>query len=78
LYERDCQRAEQLQERLCSDRPLPQVALQFALAHPHIHAAIVGFGDASQIDDAIEAASTPLSVAEIERITAAAKNLLGA
>lgn len=58
LYQRDCQRAEQLRESLGPDRPLPQVALQFALAHPQIHAAIVGFGDSSQIDDAVAAVAS--------------------
>jgi aryl-alcohol dehydrogenase-like predicted oxidoreductase len=55
LYERDRQRAALLQERLGETRRLPQEAIRFALAHPQIHSAIVGFGDAWQIDEALEA-----------------------
>ncbi len=66
LYQRDCQRAEQLRKSLAPDRSLPQVALQFALVHPHIHAAIVGFGDTSQIDDAIAGVATERECEEIQ------------
>jgi aryl-alcohol dehydrogenase-like predicted oxidoreductase len=55
LYERDCQRAARLQARLGPERQLPPEAIRFALAHPHIHAAIVGFASTGQIDEAVEA-----------------------
>lgn len=58
LYERDCARADRLRSLLAAGESLPQAALQFALAHPQIHAAIVGFGDSSQIDDAVAAVAS--------------------
>lgn len=55
LYERDCQRARQLQERWGTDRPLPQEAVRFVLSHPQVSSALIGFGDVQQIDEAIAA-----------------------
>jgi len=55
LYERDRQRAQQLRESLGPDRSLPQEAIRFALDHPQVSSAIIGFGETWQIDDAIEA-----------------------
>lgn len=54
LYERDCERARRLQQAIGPARQLPAEAIRFALAHPHIHSALIGFADANQIDDAIE------------------------
>ena len=55
LYERDRQRAQQLRESLGPDRSLPQEAIRFALDHPQVSSAIIGFGETWQIDEAIEA-----------------------
>jgi aryl-alcohol dehydrogenase-like predicted oxidoreductase len=52
LYERDRERAATLQERLDPDASLKEMALRFALSHPHIHSAIVGFGAPEHVDDA--------------------------
>ena len=57
LYERDRASAAELQARLGETRHLPQEAIRFALAHPQIHSAIVGFGDRWQIDEALESLS---------------------
>jgi aryl-alcohol dehydrogenase-like predicted oxidoreductase len=55
LYERDRARAALCRERLGPQRPLPREAIRFALAHPQIHSAIIGFADVGQIDDALSA-----------------------
>jgi aryl-alcohol dehydrogenase-like predicted oxidoreductase len=55
LYQRDRLRAARLRERLGPRRNLPQEAIRFALAHPQVHSAIVGFGETWQVDDAIAA-----------------------
>lgn len=57
LYQRDQQRAVRLAADLAvSGKSLTQAALQFALAHPAISAAIVGFGTPEQVDEAVQAA----------------------
>lgn len=49
LYERDRERARQF-----GDGPaLPERALRFVLAHPHVHSAIVGFGVPEHVDEAV-------------------------
>lgn len=55
LYQRDRLRAARLRERLGPRRNLPQEAIRFALAHPQVHSAIVGFGETWQIDEALAA-----------------------
>ncbi len=55
LYERDQQRAAQLRAQLGSQRHLPHEAMRFALSHLHVSSALIGFGEARQIDDALEA-----------------------
>jgi aryl-alcohol dehydrogenase-like predicted oxidoreductase len=55
LYQRDQQRAARLQEILGPTRPLPAEAIRFAVAHPQISSALIGFAQTSQIDEAIEA-----------------------
>lgn len=55
LYERDRDRAARLQAALKPGQTLPREAVRFALAHPQIHAAIVGFASTEQIDEAIAA-----------------------
>lgn len=58
LYERDRRRAAELRERLPAGTSLPREAIRFALAHPHVDAAIVGLGSVAQIDEAIDALLT--------------------
>jgi L-galactose dehydrogenase/L-glyceraldehyde 3-phosphate reductase len=55
LYERDRTRAERLRRILGLHAPLAQYAIQFALAHPFVHSALIGFADSSQIDEALQA-----------------------
>ncbi|MEZ6044159.1 MAG: aldo/keto reductase [Planctomycetaceae bacterium] len=58
LYERDRHRAAQLQNLLRESYSLPQVAVQFALNHPSIHSALIGFGEPDQVDEALAALNT--------------------
>jgi aryl-alcohol dehydrogenase-like predicted oxidoreductase len=55
LYERDRRRAIHLQQAIGSSRGLRGEAVRFALAHPEIHSALIGFGEVQEIDAAIEA-----------------------
>jgi aryl-alcohol dehydrogenase-like predicted oxidoreductase len=55
LYERDRRRATRLREQLGPGRKLPQEAVRFALAHPQVSSAIIGFGETWQIDEALAA-----------------------
>lgn len=55
LYERDRRRAARVREQLGSGASLPQTAIRFALAHPHVSSAIIGFGEKWQVDEAIAA-----------------------
>lgn len=57
LYERDRERAARLQQIVGLERRLPQEAIRFALCHPHVHSALIGFGSTCQIDDALAALS---------------------
>lgn len=53
LYERDLQHSEDLRQPE-SQQQAGEIALSFALAHPAIHSAIIGFGMESHVDDAIQ------------------------
>jgi aryl-alcohol dehydrogenase-like predicted oxidoreductase len=64
LYQRDQQAAVRLQQVLGAARPLAREAIRFALAHPQIGSAIIGFAETKQIDEALEAVAS--SVAPIE------------
>jgi len=55
LYRRDTERAAALRERLGPGRRLEQEAIRFAVGHPQVTAAIIGFGDPGQVDSALEA-----------------------
>ena len=55
LYERDRKRAAKLQDALGTERNLQQEAIRFALQHPSISSAIVGFAEPWQIDEAVAA-----------------------
>jgi aryl-alcohol dehydrogenase-like predicted oxidoreductase len=63
LYERDRQRAAALQQQLGPTRSLAQEAVRFALAHPDIHSAIIGFGAGGEIDAALDAISSDAAAA---------------
>jgi aryl-alcohol dehydrogenase-like predicted oxidoreductase len=68
LYERDRERATHLQTALKPGQNLPREAIRFALAHPQIHSAIVGFASTAQIDEAItalEAREPPLTYEDV-------------
>jgi aryl-alcohol dehydrogenase-like predicted oxidoreductase len=63
LYHRDRERAARLREMIGPERRLPIEAIRFALAHPQITSAIVGFGEPAQIGEALmalEADSVPI------------------
>jgi len=64
LYQRDQQRAARLQERLGPDRRLAHEAVRFALAHPKINSAIIGFAQTWQVDEAIEAMAADVKALE--------------
>jgi aryl-alcohol dehydrogenase-like predicted oxidoreductase len=53
LYERDRERAAELAAK--SGVELHELAVRFALGHPAIHAAIIGFGAPDHIDAAVKA-----------------------
>ena len=69
LYERDRVRAARLQEVLGPRRPLKTEAIRFALAHRHVSAAIVGFREPWQVDEAVAALRAGvLPRAEVQRL----------
>ena len=59
LYERDRVRADSLTALLPPGQTLHGAALQFALAHPHLSSAIIGFRTPAEIDSAITALASP-------------------
>lgn len=63
LYQRDRQRAAAIEERLLEGgQKIDEVAVRFALSHPDITAAIVGFGERRHVDEAVGwAEAGPLS-----------------
>jgi aryl-alcohol dehydrogenase-like predicted oxidoreductase len=66
LYERDRQRAARLGAALGDRMPLKELALRYALSHPDVASAIVGFGAPSHVDEAVEIADKgPLSAEEL-------------
>jgi aryl-alcohol dehydrogenase-like predicted oxidoreductase len=71
LYERNRGQAQRLQARLGQSRPLADEAIRFVLAHPHIHSAIVGFGDTGHIDRAVAAMEAGDEALDWERDIAA-------
>ncbi len=74
LYERDRERAARLRSVLGPGQSLPREAVRFALAHPHIHSAIVGFASADQIDEAIAALDAREPTLRYETVAAAIGN----
>jgi aryl-alcohol dehydrogenase-like predicted oxidoreductase len=53
LYQQDRQRAAQLRDRLAAGCDLKCEAIRFALAHPNVASAIIGFAAPWQIDEAL-------------------------
>jgi aryl-alcohol dehydrogenase-like predicted oxidoreductase len=53
LYERDRRRAAALAESFDGRAGMSELALQFVLSQPTIHSAIIGFGYAEHIDEAV-------------------------
>jgi aryl-alcohol dehydrogenase-like predicted oxidoreductase len=73
LYERDQARAVRLNRLLPDGLSLPEAALRFVLGHKHVSTAIVGFGDPSQVDQAVRfAAAGPLPAELLETLMAEA------
>lgn len=58
LYERDRRRAAELRLQMNGNPSPAHTAVRFALAHPQIHAAIIGFAETWQIDEAVAAADS--------------------
>jgi aryl-alcohol dehydrogenase-like predicted oxidoreductase len=54
LYERDRDRAAKRRAQLAPGQSLPREAIRFALSHPQIHSAIIGFARPDEIDAALE------------------------
>jgi aryl-alcohol dehydrogenase-like predicted oxidoreductase len=52
LYQRDVMRAGELRAGLRPDSDLAEVALRFAIAHPAITSALVGFGSPAEVEQA--------------------------
>jgi aryl-alcohol dehydrogenase-like predicted oxidoreductase len=59
LYERDRARAARLTNRFPRGQSLHAAAIRFALAHPHLSSAIIGFRTTDEIDAALSALDSP-------------------
>jgi aryl-alcohol dehydrogenase-like predicted oxidoreductase len=55
LFERDRQRAKRLQAIIGANRSLPREAIRFAISHPGVSSAIIGFSESFEVDEALEA-----------------------
>jgi aryl-alcohol dehydrogenase-like predicted oxidoreductase len=53
LYEHDARRAQRLAAGQGGPARLRQRAVRFALGHPAVHAAIIGFGGPAEVDEAV-------------------------
>jgi L-galactose dehydrogenase/L-glyceraldehyde 3-phosphate reductase len=51
LYERDAERARRLRERVADRMPLAELAVRFALSHPAVSSAIIGFGSPAHVEE---------------------------
>jgi aryl-alcohol dehydrogenase-like predicted oxidoreductase len=51
LYERDLDRARKLRERVAGRFTMPELAVRFALSHPAVTSAIIGFGGSPHVDE---------------------------
>jgi aryl-alcohol dehydrogenase-like predicted oxidoreductase len=70
LYERDRRRAARLQAIIGADRSLPREAIRFAVSHPCVSSAIIGFSDTFQIDEALASLQTAVPPLDWDRILA--------
>jgi aryl-alcohol dehydrogenase-like predicted oxidoreductase len=61
LYERDRKRAAELSAKLGTHRSLAQEAVQFALGHPQVTSAILGWAQIAEMEEAISALEAPRS-----------------
>lgn len=67
LFRRDQQRAAALARRLPAGMSLREVALRFAISHPDVASAILGFGSPEEVEEAAKHADKgALSPAELE------------
>ncbi|MFN0198116.1 MAG: aldo/keto reductase [Planctomycetaceae bacterium] len=57
LYERDRRQAAEIAKGLPVGTSLPQAAVQFALGHPTVSSALIGFAAEQEIDDVLSYAS---------------------
>ncbi len=72
LYLRDCRRAEQIARRLPSGMPLEAAAIRFALSHPAVTSAIIGFATPDEVSQAAQFAAGGLLAADVlARLTSA-------
>jgi aryl-alcohol dehydrogenase-like predicted oxidoreductase len=53
VYQRDLDRAERLRAQVADRVPLPELAVRFALSHPAVCSAIVGFGSVGDVEDVV-------------------------
>lgn len=77
LYERDRRRAARLQQLIGEGRRLPREAVRFALAHPQVSSALIGFADTWQIDEAVAALAPDPAPADWEAILAQESKISG-
>ena len=72
LYRRDRDRAQQLRDSLGSVSDLKELSIRFALQHPCVHSAIIGFSLPQHVDEAITFAQRgPIPAAELKQILSA-------
>ena len=58
LYERDAARARDLSRKLDPGISLTEAAIRFALSHPAVTSALIGFGTPEEIDEAVRVVAT--------------------
>jgi aryl-alcohol dehydrogenase-like predicted oxidoreductase len=64
LYQRDRRRAAHLQQVVGSARQLRREAVRFALSHPGVQSALIGFSDTAEIDEVLDALTPRPSLVE--------------
>jgi aryl-alcohol dehydrogenase-like predicted oxidoreductase len=77
LYERDRSRTARLKEAFGPQCRLPCEAVRFALDHPQINSALIGFGETWQIDEAMEALEAKAPFADSEAALGTAASIAG-
>ena len=72
LYEHDRRTAAAIEQALPPGVNLKEVAVRFALSHPHVTSAIVGFSDPQQVREVVRlAAAGPLAAEMLESVSKA-------